>query len=155
MLGSQYNTTGSFFSSTNGQVYTVNTSVANSSLIDLIYYYSAGNGATIGAADDSNIAGVYTGIANWATKNATRFATTSISTSDFDAITDDTKIATISTFSDTKEVGLTVGNVFAFKTAAGKKGLVKITNITQGTNTTTKQQDYQFGTIEIVVKVQK
>ena len=36
LLGSQYAATGSFFSSTNGQVYTVNTSAANSALIDLI-----------------------------------------------------------------------------------------------------------------------
>ena len=40
-------------------------------------------------------------------------------------------------------------------TAAGKKGLVKITKITTGLNTVTQQQDFQFGTIEIVVKVQQ
>jgi hypothetical protein len=160
LLGSLYNTTeGSFYATTNGLVYNVNTAATNSSLIDLIYYFSGdgvtGNGATIGGADDTNINGAYKGIANWATKNATRFATTSMSTSDFDAITDDTKINELTTFSDTKEIGLTVGKVFAFKTAAGKKGLVKVTNITKGYNTNTKLDDYQFGTIEIVVKVQK
>ena len=155
LLGSQYAATGSFFSTSNGLVYTVNTSVANSALIDLIYYYSGGNGATIGAADDNLVAGVYTGITNWATKNATRFATTSITADEFNAITNDASIAAISTFTDTKEIGLAVGNVFAFKTVAGKKGLVKITNITKGLNTNNQQQDFQFGTIEIVVKVQK
>lgn len=155
LLGSQYAATGSFFSSTNGQVYTVNTSAANSSLIDLIYYYSGGNGATIGAADDNLISPVYSGIANWATKNKTRFTNTSITTSEFDAIVNDATIDAISSISDTKVIGLAVGNVFAFKTEAGKKGLVKITNITKGLNTQNQQQDFQFGTIEIVVKVQK
>lgn len=32
---------------------------------------------------------------------------------------------------------------------------MKITKITKGFNTVTQQQDFQFGTIEIVVKVQK
>jgi hypothetical protein len=155
LLGSQYAATGSFFSSTNGQVYTVNTSATNSSLIDLIYYYSGGNGATIGAADDNLIPSVYTGIANWNTKNKTRFSITNITTSEFDAITDDVKIDAVSSISETKVIGLTTGNVFAFKTEFGKKGLVKITNITKGLNTQTQQQDFQFGTIEIVVKVQK
>jgi hypothetical protein len=155
LLGSQYAATGSFFSSSNGQVYTVNTSAANSSLIDLIYYYSGGNGATIGAADDNLISPVYSGIANWATKNKTRFTNTSITTSEFEAIVNDATIDAISSISNTKVIGLAVGNVFAFKTEAGKKGLVKITDITKGLNTQTLQQDFQFGTIEIVVKVQK
>jgi hypothetical protein len=159
LLGSQYASTGSFFSTTNGQVYTVNTSAASSSLIDLIYYYSGdgtvGNGATIGGADDTNILGVYTGIANWTTKNATRFATTSMTTTEFDALANDAKISTLSTFADTKEIGLTVGSVIAFKTVGGKKGVLKVTNLTKGTNTQNQQQDFQFGTIEIVVKVQK
>lgn len=164
LLGSMYASEGSFFSTTNGQVYTVNTSAASSSLIDLIYYYSgdgtvgqanSGNGATIGGADDTNILGVYTGIANWSTKNATRFASTTMTGTEFDALNDDSKISTISTFSDTKKIGLAVGNVFAFKTAAGKKGLVKVTKLTKGYNTVTKLDDYQWGTIEIVVKVQK
>ena len=155
LLGSQYAKEGSFFSTTNGSVYTVATSAASSSLIDLIYYYSGGNGATIGGADDTNILDAYKGISNWTTKNATRFASTTISTTDFDSIKDDSKIESLSTFMDTKKIGLAEGNVIAFKTAAGKKGMVKITKLTKGLNTVTQLQDYQFGTIEIVVKVQK
>jgi hypothetical protein len=156
LLGSLYNNTvGSFYATTNGLVYNVNTAATNSTLIDLIYYYSGGNGATIGAADDSNINGAYPGTLNWATKNKTRFTTTSITSSEFDAIVNDATIDALSSISDTKVINLAVGNVFAFKTEAGKKGLVKITNITKGLNTQTQQQDFQFGTIEIVVKVQK
>jgi hypothetical protein len=155
LLGSQYAATGSFFSTTTGQVYTVNTSAANAALIDLIYYYSGGNGATIGSANDNLIPAVYTGIANWATKNETKFTTTSITANEFDAIVNDATIDAISSINETKVIGLAVGNVFAFKTEAGKKGLVKITNITKGLNTQNQQQDFQFGTIEIVVKVQK
>jgi hypothetical protein len=98
---------------------------------------------------------VYTGIANWATKNETKFTTTSITANEFDAIVNDATIDAISSINETKVIGLAVGNVFAFKTEAGKKGLVKITNITKGLNTQNQQQDFQFGTIEIVVKVQK
>ena len=160
LLGSLFNNTvGSFYSTSNGLVYNVNSAATNSNLIDLIYYYSGdgvtGNGATIGSADDININGAYKGIANWATKNKTRFTNTSITTSEFDAIVNDATIDAISSISDTKVIGLAVGNVFAFKTEAGKKGLVKITNITKGLNTVNQQQDFQFGTIEIVVKVQK
>lgn len=156
LLGSQYAATGSFFSSTNGQVYTVNTSAANSSLIDLIYYYSGTNGASIGGADDINISNVYKVISNWTTKNATRFSNNfSMSITDFDAIKDDSKIEVLTTFTYTKKIALAEGNVIAFMTAAGKKGLVKITKITKGYNTVTKLDDYQWGTIEIVVKVQK
>jgi len=156
LLGSLYNNTvGSFYSTSNGLVYTVNTAATNSSLIDLIYYYSGGNGATIGAADDSNINTAYPSTVSWATKNKTRFTTTSITASTFDAIVNDATIDALSSISDTKVIGLAEGNVFAFKTEAGKKGLVKITSITKGLNTVTQQQDFQFGTIEIVVKVQK
>jgi hypothetical protein len=164
LLGSQYAKEGSFFSTTNGSVYTVANSAASSSLIDLIYYYSgdgtvgqstSGNGATIGGADDTNILGVYKGISSWSTKNATRFTGSTLSATEFDALTDDSKIAVISDFTETKKIGLAEGNIIAFKTAAGKKGLVKITKLTKGINTVTNKDDYQFGTIEIVVKVQK
>ena len=166
LLGSQYAKEGSFFSTTNGSVYTVANSAASSSLIDLIYYYSgdgtvgqstSGNGATIGGADDTNILGVYNGISSWSTKNKTRFTTLSpsVSVSEFDALNDDSKIAVISDFNETKKIGLAEGNIIAFKTAAGKKGLVKINKLTKGLNTVTNKDDYQFGTIEIVVKVQK
>jgi hypothetical protein len=156
LLGSLYNnTTGSFYSTSNGLVYNVNTAATNSSLIDLIYYYSGGNFATIGAADDSNINTAYPSTVNWSTKNKTRFTTTSITENEFDAIKNDATIDAISSISDSKVIGLAVGNVIAFKTEAGKKGLVKITKLTQGLNNITQQQDFQFGTIEIVVKVQK
>ena len=164
LLGSQYAKEGSFFSTTNGSVYTVANSAASSSLIDLIYYYSgdgtvgqstSGNGATIGGADDTNILGVYKGISSWSTKNATRFTGSTLSATEFDALTDDSKIAVISDFTDTKKIGLAEGNIIAFKTAAGKKGLVKINKLTKGLNTVTNKDDYQFGTIEIAVKVQK
>lgn len=164
LLGSQYAKEGSFFSTTNGSVYTVANSAASSSLIDLIYYYSgdgtvgqstSGNGATIGGADDTNILGVYNGISSWSTKNKTRFTGSTLSATEFDALTDDSKIAVISDFTETKKIGLAEGNIIAFKTAAGKKGLVKITKLTKGINTVTNKDDYQFGTIEIVVKVQK
>ena len=163
LLGSQYAKEGSFFSTTNGSVYTVANSAASSSLIDLIYYYSgdgtvgqstSGNGATIGGADDTNILGVYKGISSWSTKNATRFTGSTLSATEFDALTDDSKIAVISDFTETKKIGLAEGNIIAFKTAAGKKGLVKINKLTKGLNTVTNKDDYQFGTIEIVVKVQ-
>ena len=149
ILGGNTNTTlGSYYATTNNTVYNTTTSVAASSLIDFIYYYGTSNSATITAPTDVTVnggTGNLTLAANLSPKNATTFATTTLTTTDFAAITNDTQIAAITTYSDTKETQLAVGQVFAFKTAAGKKGLVNISAI-NGTAS---------GSITINVKVQQ
>lgn len=160
LLGAQYSATGSFLSTSDGTIYTGLTGTANQAAIDLAYYFSGdgtvGNGATIGALDDINISDAHSSTGDFSkwTKNATRFSESNITPSEFDALTDDSKF-NITSFPDTKETLLKEGEVIAFKTVKGKLGYIKITALKQGLNTKTNKQDYQFGTIEIVVKVQK
>ena len=132
-LGAQNASAGSSFSTSNGTVYLLADAKTNSSLIDFVYFYGATNFATIAAPNDVDAASVFTGtngLSNWTTKNATKFGTTTVTTTQFDAIADDAQIVTITGLAATKVNSLVVGSVFAFQTAGGKKGLVKVTALT-------------------------
>jgi hypothetical protein len=83
------------------------------------------------------------------------FKVSSLSTSDFDAISDDTQMAAITGLTDTHVFDLKVGDVVAFKTTAGKFGFFKVKSINEGTQGGNDIQKYQDGDIEIDVKVQK
>jgi hypothetical protein len=158
LLGAQYASTGSFFAASTGTVYTANDAKTNYDLIDLVYYYGGStNNATIGSPKDTLIQNAHNktiGFTAWTKYNETMFKSTTLTSSEFDAITDDSKLTTLTNFSDSHQNNLAKDRVFAFKTEKGKLGFVKITNITKGLNTK-QEQDFQFGTIEIVVKVQK
>jgi hypothetical protein len=150
ILGSWSNTTGSSFASANGTVYTLDQAFANQALIDYMYWWGASTSATIGAPDDANAALVFnTGdykLDNWTTKNATRFKTTTVTVAAFDAMTDDTDIKAIADGADQTRIGtLAPDQVIAFVTVEGKKGLIKVNAITDGSD----------GTITIDVKVQQ
>lgn len=153
LLGGQSNATqGSFFNSSEGLVYNQANAKTNSGKVDILYFYGATNMATIASPDDADAATIYnnssTGIQTWTTKNATKFKATTVTATEFDGITakDDSKIvAAAAGAADTKSNKLASGSVFAFVTAAGKKGLIKVTAVS-GT---------QDGSITIDVKVQK
>lgn len=157
LVGAQYATEGSFYATTTGTVYKANDAKTNASLVDLVYYYGGStNKATIGSPKDDLITNAHSatsGFTSWSVYNDTKFTATTMSATDFDAITDDLKMAAVTSLSDTHQNNLTEGTVFAFKTAAGKIGFVKVKSITAGTYN--GAPDYQFGTIEIEVKVQK
>ncbi len=149
LMGAQDNAnTGSFFASTNGNVYLTADANNNSSLIDIIYYYGSSNEATLCAPNDVTVNGgtgnlsLATGLT---TQNATTFTTTTVSASTFNAMSDDTGFDAITSFPETKMVTLATDNVIAFKTAAGKIGLIKVSSITTG-NT---------GSMTIDVKIQE
>jgi len=150
-LGAQGSTTGSSLATSNGQVYSKTQAASYSNLIDFIYYYGGTVNAQIMSPSYANQTGVYqTYVSGWNTLNATQFGTSSsVSTADFDAITktDDTPVvnaATLSIVSD-RAGNLAQGNVYAFITAAGKKGLFKVVTVS-GTDA---------GYVTIEVKVQK
>ncbi|MBW6458996.1 MAG: hypothetical protein K0B08_00335 [Bacteroidales bacterium] len=136
ILGSYQNPTGSSFASINGNVYTMAQAFANQAIIDFLYWWGASALATIGAPDDENANLVYTGVnglPNWAIKNATRFKTTTVTATEFDALDDGASIIDAATGSDQTRIGsLAVGNVIAFKTVTGKHGLIKVVNINDG-----------------------
>jgi len=150
ILGSWNNATGSSFASINGNVYTLDQAFANQSLIDYMYWWGQTTSATIGAPDDPNAAQVFnTGdyqLANWTTKNATRFKTTTVTSAAFDAIAYASEIVDIATGANQTRIGdLAVDHVIAFVTVTGKYGLIRVKSIDTGSD----------GTMTIDVKVEK
>jgi len=152
LLGANQNTTtGSSFASIDGTIYDMTDATANQNKIDFVYFYGASNHSTIAAPSDADASTMFTAISSWTVKNATHFVKTSITTTEFDAITTDAEIVPAAAdLTATKVNLLEVGDVLAFETAAtsanpSKKGLIKVTAITPE-NT---------GTITITVKVQQ
>jgi len=150
LMGGQANTTvGSYYATTTNTVMLQATAVVNQAAIDFVYYYGNVNMATLAAPDDVTVgggSGNLTLCENWTVKNATRFATTNILPADFDAITDDAAIVAAAASANLSKANLLDQNdVIAFKTAAGKLGLIKVSQIVTG----------DTGTITIDVKVQQ
>ena len=158
-LGDQDNAIGSSFASIDGTVYSLAEAMANSEKIDFVYFYGATNKATLCAPSDDAAAQVYnnatTGVAMWATRNATKFIATETTAEEFDAIPvdNDTQVITLATGAELSLINnldhADAPKVLGFITAAGKSGLIKITEITVGNGLTTP------GHIIITVKVQQ
>jgi len=147
LLGAQDATTGSAYASVSNSVYTLALAKTNSASVDFVYFYGASNLATLAAPNDVTVGGTEGNLAicaEYATKNATKFSTSTVTASEFTAMTDDSVIATVSA-SDSKITQLATGSVVSFVTAAGKKGLIHIAEITTGAT----------GSIKINVKVQE
>lgn len=148
LMGAQGNSTvGSFLDAASGQVYLQSDAANNQEKIDIVYYYGSTNMATICAPNDPTVGG---GTGNltlcegWATTNATLFGTSTVTATDFDAMTDDSTISGLSGMDQSKMTDLKANDVVAFETADGKKGLFKVAALTTGSD----------GTITIDVKVQ-
>jgi len=101
----------------------------NQSVIDLAYFYGSTNGNAIAAPNNDNVNGVGQGsfsfTQGWTAANATTFGTSSLN---FDTVSD-TEIAGITGLTSSLAANLTVGQVIAFETAAGEKGLIKVMSI--------------------------
>ena len=144
---------GSFFASTTGTVYLSAKAKETPALIDFFFFYGASNLATLSALDDADAANVTyasNGLkvtAGFTTKNATRFVVSTVTKAEFTALTDDSKISTLTGLTLTKANTLDVDDVIGFVTVTGKKGLILIKAITS-TGAATKD-------ITIDVKVQK
>jgi hypothetical protein len=138
ILGSYSNNTyGSFFGSADGTVYKMVEAYNNQAKVDWCYYYGVSNGATLAAPNDQTAMDeIFTnatyGLSQWSTRNATTF---SLVTDEllWDNITDDAYIvAYANSTSNTSVKQLVTGNIVAFKTASGKMGLIRITDIATG-----------------------
>lgn len=146
-LGAQSSSTGSFFASVDGTVMTLNQATSNQAKADFAYYYGDVNLATLAAPDDASLnggTGNFTWCQSWTTKNQTRFALTTLTTAEFDAATA-TTINALADPAESKVTSLAQNKVIAFKTASGKKGLIKVASITTGAS----------GSITLDVKVQQ
>ncbi len=150
ILGSYANSTlGSSFASADGTVYKLAEAKTNAAKIDWLYYWGVSNSATLAAPDDVLAATVFSsitnGLATWSVKNPTRFRAVTEGAV-WDNILTSSDIATIAVnTTETSISDIQVGNILAFKTAAGKLGLIKIDNIAAGTD----------GTITYTAKVQQ
>lgn len=126
-----------------GTIYTINNGEANSSDIDMAYFYGQTKEASL-AAPDVTIVGV--DLTGW-TKNATRFKTTAV---DYANMSDALALADAWN-SGTDEVdqinNLSAGDVVLFKTADEKHGAIKVNSIKLGYATS----DY----INITYKIKK
>ena len=151
LLGGQSNSTsGSFFKSTTGDVLSQADAKAASASVDFLYFFGSSNAATIAAPADADAQTIYnnsnTGIQTWATKNNTGFYASNLTSADFDALNSTAALDALTTGSaSTKSNQLANGQVFGFKTAAGKSGAVRVGTVS-GT---------QSGSITIDVKVSK
>lgn len=149
LMGGQLNANlGSFLATTTGTVYQLADAKTHASAVDILYFYGTTKAATLASPDDADAATVSDlDLGNFSKLNATRFGTSTLSSSDFAAITDDTDIANISGLSATKANNLSANTVLSFKTEAGKIGLILVKEIT-GTTGADRA-------IKIDVKVQK
>ncbi len=149
LMGGQSNLDdGSFLDAHTGDVYLQAGADANQDLIDIIYYYGSTNKATLCAPSDATVGGGGTNLSlceSWTTPNITKFETSAITTTEFDAMTDDSVISEISGMTQTIMTDLAVDDVFSFETVDGKIGLVKVESIVDGAD----------GTITIEVIIQK
>lgn len=150
ILGAQNAAAGSSFASIDGSVYSLAEAKANQTKVDWMYYYGATDLATLAAPDDAHAATIFTnatnGLQTWTTKNGTRFKLVTDAIT-WDNITDDAVIVqqTASGVTETRITNLAAGKYLAFIAASGKKGLIKVENLTTGDN----------GSITISVKVQQ
>jgi hypothetical protein len=84
------------------------------------------------------------------------FKSSDLTPTQFDAIADDTQMANLTNLSDSHQNNLVAGKVFSFKTVKGKLGFVKVVSVSKNSGAGgSEMNQYQHGTIEIVVKVQK
>lgn len=131
LFGGQSNpSAGSFFNANTGDILTTSQATAAQSSVDLVFAYGMVNANYFAAPNDAVISDSHSTITSWTTKNATKLKTTSLTAAQFTAVADDATIVTEATgAADTKVSSLAVGQVFAFETVGGKKGLVHVSAI--------------------------
>ncbi|HEX4887540.1 MAG TPA: hypothetical protein VFV37_05775 [Luteibaculaceae bacterium] len=136
LLGDQDGSTGSFFGSSNGMVYRIAEAKANSSLVDMLYFFGSSNAATIASPADNDAGTVYngstSGLQTWSTRNATLFDRTFLTPGQFNQINDQTLLVSLYGVdgNQSKVNQLAVDQVIKFRTVAGKRGFALIKQIT-------------------------
>ena len=124
----------------------------NQGAIDIFCFYEAENGNNIAlASPGSNITGIFTGassVENWTTLNTTRFSSTTLTVAQFDALEETDQLIvnsydTANNFRKAKDMA--IDDIYAFKTQVETYGLLKVTDVAQGSD----------GSVEFEVKVKK
>ncbi len=125
---------------------TTGTARFNSDKIDFVYYFGDNDKNAFAAPSNTNGAKVLWNneISTWSRQNQTKFKTTTLTAADFDNIKNGTKVedafinTDFTTGATDKVTNLSVGAVYAFKTALGVVGLVKFTAISADATGSTK-----------------
>ncbi len=148
LLGAQTNATlGSYLNLHDGMVYKQAAANTNSADVDLIYYYGATNQASFASPTDVTVNGGSGNLSmatGFTTNNETIFASSAVTSSEFDAMTDDANFpASISGSTLANTLG--TSDVIEFITHDGKIGLIKVTGLNTGAT----------GDITISVKIQQ
>ena len=124
----------------------------NQAAIDILCFYEAENGNNIAiASPGTGIDGIFTGEnapENWTTQNTTYYTKTALTTDQFDALAETdqlivTSFDTANAFRKAKDLQL--DDIYSFKTEAEAFGLLKVTDVVQGTD----------GSVTFEVKVKK
>ncbi|MFN8206522.1 MAG: hypothetical protein U0T82_03845 [Bacteroidales bacterium] len=151
-LGGGSSATGSFYASATGDVYTSGVAKDHAAAIDIIFYYGTEAGLS-GAglyAPNSGIKSVYSaggGLiqTTFSVLNSTKFATTTLTATQFDGATDDALITANVSSPTADAIQVANGSVYGFTTVGGKKGLIKVVSVPASNS----------GTCSIAVKVQE
>ncbi len=151
-MGTQNHINGSFYSLSQGEVYTLEEAFLNQEIIDLCYFYDfidtdENTIASPGANIDASVYPGDNGLDNWTTRRTTRFKLADISEEDFENATNDSLL--IATYGQSegkrKAKNLQSGHIFSFKNEDGKTGLFLVHSVI-GTDE---------GTVNISIKVQE
>ncbi len=134
ILGSWNDETGSFYNTADELVYTRIIAAQNQSKVDFLFFKGTTTGNTVAATDDDAANAISDfQLASWTTKRQTRFNTTTITAGQFDAIGSLYLFPTFNSANALTRINqLTEGQVFMFKTQAGKQGLVKVVQLYRG-----------------------
>ncbi len=145
VLGAQVNSLiGGSFASFDGTVYNLPDAKANSSKVDIIFFYGQTNMATLSAPSNlTDLNQIFTTVSNpstWATKNATKLLKNN--SLNFEGITDGTAIPNVNATGAAKVSNVAVGDVICFRTAStsanpNKNGVLKVVAISGNTSTAT------------------
>lgn len=135
-LGAQnFASQGGFYSIQGNQVFTLAQAFGQQQLIDLLYYYEAGDDNTIASPGANLSASLFTGpyaLANWTTLRTTRFKKINLSASDFSSCSNDSLLITSygTTEGNRKSKNLASGHYYSFLTEDHRYGIFRVTSVT-------------------------
>jgi len=144
VLGAQENTTiDGFYSFNEEKTYTMDEAAANQATIDLLCFYEEGKNNISLSSPGANITDIFTGDnapENWTVQDTTYFfqlEATTFTVAQFDALSaNDVIIETLFNSEEGRRKAklLEVDDIYSFQTEDNYYGLLKVTEVVQGTN---------------------
>lgn len=135
-LGAQDNSSvGGFYSIADSSVRNLADAFQNQELIDLIYYFEAGDDNTMGSPGANIDASIFTGpyaLSQWTTIRTTRFKKINITSTDFQQCNNDSLLIASYGLSDgnRKAKNLAAGHYYSFKTEDDITGIFYVNSVT-------------------------